>query len=312
MEMITLVADVGGTQSRLGLAQNGILDHASVRRFTNASFHSFYDVIAHYFKDTSPRQISSCVVALAGPVSARKGTLTNLDWQISINGLRQSTHCHHATLINDLTSLGYSLSKLPTDGIQTILGPEKPQVDNGQYLVVGLGTGFNVCPVLQDKTGKPVCLQVEIGHSLLAHNIKTAMSRQCDASPFNTVEDIFSGKGLSKLYQAISGSKAKSGEIIVEEHLYKSDPNATKTLVFFAELLGLFTRELVLQYLPTSGIFFAGSVSRGIFDTGLVDSFGFALLGQDHFFQGLDQIPVGLITDDAAGLLGCSQLSLQR
>jgi glucokinase len=310
MEVLTLVADVGGTRSRLGLAQNGILDQTTVRGFANANFTSFYEVISEYLKDSTQETVESCVVALAGPISAGRGTLTNLNWEISIDGLRQYTQCHEATLINDLTSLGYCISILPTDGIQPILGPITTTVDNGQSLVVGLGTGFNVCPVLMDRTGCPVCLQVELGHTLLPYNIKKALSYQFDSSVFNTVEDVFSGKGLSNIYQAFLGPHEGSSERIVTDHLNGTDPNATKAVDLFAELLGKLIRELAIQYLPTAGIYFAGSVSRGIFEAGTPLVFERAMLLPDHFLENIDQIPIGLITDDAAGLLGCSQRSL--
>ena len=41
--MITLVADVGGTQSRLGFVNGGVLDETSVRHFRNNKFNSFYE-----------------------------------------------------------------------------------------------------------------------------------------------------------------------------------------------------------------------------------------------------------------------------
>lgn len=154
------------------------------------------------------------------------------------------------------------------------------------------------------------CLQVELGHSVLPHNIKSILSDVCYSSIFTTVEDIFSGKGLSNLYQAISGSNAKDGALIVKDHLNKSDPYATKTLVIFAKSLGLMTREMVNQYLPTAGIYFAGSVSRGVFGTDVSNIFIKTVFEQSHFWEGLSQIPIGLIADDAAGLLGCGQRSL--
>ena len=309
MEAFTLVADVGGTQSRLGVARNGILDQTSVQYFVNARFHSFYDVIADFLEQTPNVQIDRCVIAIAGPVSAKAGMLTNLDWEISIDGLRQATHCTQATLINDLSALGYSLQTLPAKGIQHIGGPTQPPESNGQYLVVGLGTGFNVCPVINTDLGHPICLQVEMGHTVLPHNIKTALSDVCDSSVFTTVEDIFSGKGLSNLYLAISGSDAKDGALIVQDHLRESDPVATKTLITFAQALGLLTREMVNQYLPTAGLYFAGSVSRGVFGTDVSNIFIKTVFDQNHFLEGLSQIPIGLIADDAAGLLGCSQRS---
>ena len=312
MAMLTLVADVGGTQSRLGFADNGILNQSSVRNFVNANFSSFYEVIQTYLADTPYTQIERCVIAIAGPISSGTGTLTNLDWNISVDGLQQSSQCDCAILINDLTSLGYGLPMLPAGGIQYITGPRKSTPNNGQFLVVGLGTGFNVCPVLNDQNAHPTCLQVELGHTLLPHNIKSALRQQHDASAFNTVEDVFSGKGLSNLYKAISGTDAKNGALIVQDHLSGTDHAASQTLVAFSELLGLFTREMIMQYLPTAGVYFAGSVSRGIFGSGVTDVFEKSVFGQDHFLDDISQIPMALITDDAAGLLGCGQRSLWK
>ncbi len=310
MEAHTLVADVGGTQSRIGLAQNGILDQTSVLYFVNARFHSFYEVIEQFLQQTSHAQITRCVIAIAGPVSAKIGTLTNLDWEISVDGLQRATHCTEATLINDLTALGYSLLALPSNGTQHIGGPKSPPRNDGQYLVIGLGTGFNVCPVIHGNASNTICLQVELGHTILPHNIKSTLSDVCDSSEFTTVEDIFSGKGLSNLYQAMSGSNTKDGALIVKDHLNQSDPSATNTLSIFAKLLGLLTREAVNQYLPTAGIYFAGSVSRGLFGSDVSNIFTKTVFEHHHFLEGLSQIPIGLITDDAAGLLGCCQRSL--
>ena len=90
----------------------------------------------------------------------------------------------------------------------------------------------------------PICLQAELGHAALPHNIKSTLSREGDASAFTTVEDIFSGKGLSKLHQVISGSNAKDGALIVKDHVDRSDSSATRTLVSFSELLGCSQRSL--------------------------------------------------------------------
>ena len=69
------------------------------------------------------------------------------------------------------------MKKLPTEGIQHIIGPKVFNRKNGQYLVVGLGTGFNVCPVVEDINEKPVCLQVELGHISLPSSVKEALNK---------------------------------------------------------------------------------------------------------------------------------------
>lgn len=80
---------------------------------------------------------------------------------------------------------------------------------------------------------------------------------------------------------------------------------ASETLQLFARLLGLLVRELVVQYLPFAGIYFAGSVSRGVLGAGMVDTFERVFVEQGHFFNNLADLPIKVISDDAAGLLGC-------
>ncbi len=44
--MIDIVADIGGTNARIGLARGGRVDPASVRRYRNADFPDFGALIA--------------------------------------------------------------------------------------------------------------------------------------------------------------------------------------------------------------------------------------------------------------------------
>lgn len=303
--MVTLVADVGGTQSRLGLVRGGALDQASVRRFANQEFASFYQVVAQYLADANDVDVERCVIALAGPISAGVGSFTNLDWTISEQELKQVTKAKIAVLINDLTSLGYCLGKLPETSVSHITGPQQATDHNGQFLVIGMGTGFNVCPVLDDGTGRPVCLQVELGHTALASRLTDVLAERLPEYSVETIEDIFAGRGLSNLYRAVSGGAVKHGQDVVADHLSQSDAYATQTLELFAELLGLLVREVVVQYLPTGGIYFAGSVSRGIFGAGVTEVFERSFTEAPHFLKALDQFPIALITDDGAGLIGC-------
>ena len=127
--------------------------------------------------------------------------------------------------------------------------------------------------LVEDINEKPVCLQVELGHISLPSSVKEALNKRIGSSNFITVEDLFSGKGLSDLYKVVAEGKVKSGEDISKAHIEKTDQHATQTLELFSEMLGLMTRELIVQYLPFGGIYFAGSVSRAVFNAKLTSKF---------------------------------------
>lgn len=303
--MAGLVADVGGTNARLGLCKNGQLDASSVKRFANVDFATFYDTIAAYLTEIGNPKISNAVVALAGPISGCEGRLTNRNWVITTKGLKEAANCDEAILMNDLSSLGYSVKELPEDGVSIISPGASPDHSNAQCLIIGIGTGFNVCPVKRDEDGTPTCHQAEAGHIALPGSVLAVTEHKLDDA-FKTVEDLFSGRGLSRLYQDISDGEHVDGQIIVERYTSGTDPHATKTMQIYAKMLGLLTRELVLSYMPLGGINFAGSVARGLFDAGLAPEFCKSFHARGHFLPTIRDIPVRLIKDDAAGLIGCS------
>ncbi|NOX41200.1 MAG: glucokinase, partial [Alphaproteobacteria bacterium] len=185
-----------------------------------------------------------------------------------------------------------------------------PQTDtyrNGQSLIVGIGTGFNVCPVKVELGRRPSCLAAELGHAGLPLSLIALLEERFpgEARSFRTVEDCFSGNGLSTIFSLLGGSPALSGAEIVAQHIAGNDPAATGTLELFAALLGGLCKEMALQYLPLNGIYFAGSVARGLFQSGLSPVFLNAFANHRQFQEQLSNTPVALILDDAAALLGC-------
>jgi glucokinase len=294
--MTILVADVGGTNARLGLAHDMELFQGSIQRFENADFASFGDVVRQFLAGVDGVNISTCVIAVAGPVSATQAKLTNLDWVITADELGGITGCENTFFLNDLAALGYSLAQLPVDGTSFVSEGVKVAPENAQYLVVGMGTGFNVCAVKNDMTAVPICLQAECGHIALP----------ADIGPSGTVEELFSGRGFAAFYNAMADGPALSGFEISQQHGAGVNPVATQALEQYGHKLGLLTRELALMYMPTGGIYFAGSVARGVFDAGMDQQFLAGLNASDHFLNAMGDIPIGVIRDDAAGLLGCA------
>jgi glucokinase len=307
--MDVLVADVGGTNARLGIATNGIVDPKSIVRFANENYDSFYDVIRAFLDIKSQPTFTSAVVAIAGPVSDTSAELTNRNWVVTTEELERVIQCDDALLLNDLASLGYAVTHLTDKGILTISKGKPQTAENTQYLVVGIGTGFNVCAVRTDITARPSALQAECGHIALPTTILNLLGSRV-GNHFNTVEDLFSGRGFSKLHSVLTQSVPIDGQEIAHNHLSGTDAKATETLTLYAKALGALTRELLLMYMPTGGVYFAGSVGRGVFEAGMEIPF-LDILHQDHFIESAKDIPIRIIADDGAGLIGCAVLSKQ-
>ncbi|MBW7055354.1 glucokinase [Paracoccus bogoriensis] len=303
--MAMLLGDVGGTNARLAIARNGVIDQTTVTRFKGDDFASFDDVVRRFMAQQHQPHISSLCIAVAGPVSGGRASLTNRDWSFDEQNLARLTDADHVRLINDLTALGYATPALKGEGLSVLRPAPEDRARNGQALVVGLGTGFNVCAVRVLPGGAITALEAEEGHTHLPANI---MARLIDrvgaeaAAGFFSTEETFAGRGLSRLHAAMTGLEPVRSEQIAAA-AEAGDAAANETYDFFAELVGLLCRELALRFMPLEGLFLAGSVGRSI--AGRMDRFTLAFLSKTHMRHIPENAPVFLIRDDMAALHGC-------
>ena len=302
--MTVLVADVGGTNTRVALASAGQLVHLT--RFANDAYGSFAEVLTAYARGRTLPGLRGVCVAVAGPVAGGRAELTNRNWHFDAAELAAPLPGQGgipARLINDLVALGHALPGLTAAQLDVIrAGAAQPS--NDQALVAGLGTGFNTCLL---KGGAVV--EAELGHASLPLAIAEELRAQIGdaAGGFRTNECLFSGRGLSRLHQILSGQERR-GQDILADYATGGDPQAAATVTLTARLLGLFARELVFQYLPFRGIHFAGGAARGILGSAARAEFLSAFEADGRFADHLDRVPVRLIADDAAALSGAARL----
>ncbi|RJL21290.1 glucokinase [Paracoccus siganidrum] len=303
--MAMLLADVGGTNARLAIARNQAIDAQTVTRFRGDDFASFDDVVRQYLQEQDQPRISSVCIAVAGPVSGGKAELTNRDWDFDEDRLARLTDADRVRLINDLTALGYATPALHGDGVSVLRRVPDDRPHNGQALVVGLGTGFNVCAVRVLPGGTITALEAEEGHTFLPSNIharlQAAVGAEAMAGFFST-EETFAGRGLSRLHAALTGTDPIPGEQVATAAA-AGDSAAVATYDLFAELVGLLCRELALRFMPLEGMFLAGSVGRSIADR--MERFEAGFLAEPYMRQIPENTPIFLIRDDMAALHGC-------
>lgn len=302
--MTYLVGDIGGTNTRLAFAEASGLLPQTVMRAQNDDYANFGEVLSEYLASHSPNTplLGTCI-AIAGPVQDGRGRLTNRDWALEADMIAAQSGAQRGDLINDLSALGYALARVTPEH----LCGGSQEITNGQALVVGLGTGFNVSPIKFLPNNDVVVVEAELGHSELPTSISRLLSDALGplATPFQTVEDIFCGPGLERLHAALSGQTLSGQQIMAAFN--KGDANADKTVRLFAYALGLLTRSVVHQYLPRNGLAFAGSVSRSVLSSAALSDFKTALALDGNGIVDASQFPVSVITEDAAALEGCLQ-----
>ncbi|MEO9824444.1 MAG: ROK family protein [Paracoccaceae bacterium] len=306
---LSLVADVGGTNTRVALAKGTQLLPETVKKFRNAEYPGLDTVLELYVQEKEVDCIAAAA-AIAGPVRDGKGTLTNLDWSIDAGTLARATKAENVAVLNDLQAQGYGVGLITSENLIDI-APGKPSAPGATSLVIGVGTGFNAAPVFQTG-GTRIVPPSESGHINLPPRTESELRlyRYIEErhGGFASVEDVLSGRGLERVY-AWHASEAgqtvhKSAAEIMEACANRSDPVALETVSTFNRLLGTVAGNLALIYLPFGGVYFIGGVARAVStyfqETGFIEQFS----NKGRFGDFMGAFPISVITDDYAALSG--------
>lgn len=308
---LSLVADIGGTNTRVALANGKSVIETSIRRYRNSEYHGLEPVLRQYIADEGGVDPKAACVAVAGPVRNDRATMTNLDWTIDFPTLKRATNSETVAILNDLQAQGHAIGHIDAANIRTILtGP----VDDGTEtkLVVGVGTGFNAAPVLETPTGRVVAPS-ECGHANLPIRNEQEL-RLCqfvsNAHGFPAVEDVLSGRGLERVYawfgQEAGDPKEVPAADIMAACADGSDPRARDAARTFIKVLGTVCGNLSLIQLPFGGVYLVGGVARAITPYLHDFDFGEAFRDKGRFAGFMSNFAVHVVEDDYAALTGCA------
>ncbi|MDB2369212.1 glucokinase [Octadecabacter sp.] len=308
---LSLVADVGGTNTRCALTNGADVLPATVRRYANANHTGLEAVLRQYVRDEGDVDTVAACVAVAGPVRDGRATLTNLDWAIDGGTLARATGAETVAILNDLQAQGHALSALEPASLRTIItGPKTTNTAVATRLVVGVGTGFNAAPVFATASGTFVPPS-ESGHVTLPTRTDQDVRLSAYVSAahgFPSVEDVLSGRGLERVY-AFLGREAATPKSATAKDIMTgcadgSDPLAAQAAGLFSRILGAVCGNLALTQLPFGGVYLVGGVARSL--APYLASFGFAdaFCDKGRFRPFMSNFAVDVVEDDYAALIG--------
>lgn len=307
----SLLADIGGTNTRVALARGTALLPETIRRYRNADYPGLETVLSAFLAEEGNPDCAGACVAAAGPVRDGVANLTNLDWTIDAETVARAARAETVAVLNDLQAQGHALGHLDAAALTTLVeGPEAgPQATR---LVVGLGTGFNCAPVYEAPGGRFVP-PAEAGHANLP--IRTLeeldLCRELETvHGFPSVEEVLSGRGLAHTYGWLARRAGQPREVSSAEVFAAleagEDPLAEETMRLFVKILGTVTGNLSLIHLPFGGIYLIGGLARAV--TPWLGRFGYAEAMRDkgRFAGFMKNFGVHVIEDDYAALTGCA------
>lgn len=263
--MYSLVADIGGTNSRFALSRQGEIELQEPRKYPNASFDSLAAVIEHYLKDVGIEPLDACL-AVAGPAHKDDVALTNIDWTFSVSDYKRHFNLRRLLLTNDFTALAMSVP-FQKPGSTKKLGNGEP-VSGMPISVLGPGTGLGVSGLL-NCGNQWVSLQGEGGNVDFcpANEEEVELLRLAwkDLSHVRA-ENFISGSGMSYLHDLRLELHGKPREgLKAEDIAWQAGTTecgiCRDTINVFCGMLGSFAGNQALTLGALGGVYIGGGVA---------------------------------------------------
>jgi len=307
----SLLADIGGTNTRVALSEDGALLPGTIRRYRNSDFLALEPLLQRYIDDTQAAPLDAACFAMAGPVREGVGRLTNLDWTLQTTSLADATGATTIALLNDLQAQGHALGHLATASLDPILTGPPPHL-NAAQLVIGIGTGFNAAPVFNTRAKRYVPPS-EAGHVGMPVRDEEGLRLAkfvAERHGFPAVEEVLSGRGLAMIHAwrtLDSGGSEVRDSAGVLAGAAEGDPTCTQAIQTFCRLLGHVAGDLALTLLPFGGVFLIGGMARAVAPHLTAHGFVEAFRDKGRFGTFMDQFAVTVVADDNAALIGSAK-----
>lgn len=322
-----LAGDIGGTNARLAYfqPQNGHLRLISERVFPSREHSELGEIVSKFLDDSGTRPEVACF-GIAGPVRNGRVETSNLPWVIEQSRLAKQIHLPATLLINDLEASAWGIGALAAADLVPLNRVSGPAV--GNQAVVAPGTGLGEAGLFWDGTKHHV-FACEGGHTDFApqNDLQIELLRFLRAR-FDHVsyERILSGPGLVNVYEFLrdSGCGKESPEFAAT--LRAGDPAATisraaldgssalavKALDLWIAVYGAEASNLALKAMATGGLFLAGGISPKILSKLTGPGFMQSFLDKGRMRPLVESIPVQVVTNEKAGLLGAARCAAVR
>ncbi|UCC64486.1 MAG: glucokinase, partial [Anaerolineae bacterium] len=146
-----LAGDIGGTKTNLAVfsPQDGPRAPLAEATLPSADYASL-EALAREFLAQVRLPVERASFGVAGPVVARRATITNLPWTIEETQLEEALNLSSVRVLNDLNAIAHAVPFLEADDLHT-LNVGQP-TSGGAMAVVAPGTGLGEAFLTWDGT----------------------------------------------------------------------------------------------------------------------------------------------------------------
>jgi len=324
---VILAGDVGGTKCNLALfsEENGKLTPVFKQRFLSKDFAQFDLIVREFSRQAAPHlgteRVRAAGFGVAGPVINNKVRATNLPWTVEASILASELNLSEVVLMNDLGATGHSIEHLAPQEY-CVLNPGKPE-HGGTRALLAAGTGLGQSILVWDSSiARYRVVPSEGGHSDFAPHSEQQiellrfMRRRY---PQVSWELILSGRGFRTIHEFLAPDVihhsfedpgTDPAPEITKLGLSKECPVCAEVLDLWVAIYGSEAGNLALKVLALGGVYVAGGIAVKIIEKIKDGTFFAAFRDKWKFESLLSNIPVSVVLNESAPLLGAAYEAL--
>jgi len=271
--------------------------------------------------------VTAACFGVPGPVRDGRLRLTNLPWTLDSRELSISLGVNHVFLINDLEANGYGVEELTADQIYTLSEGDSSQIGNRALIAAGTGLGEGLL-IWNGRTHTPY--PSEGGHADYAPRNEDEIDLlRFLKQKYNgriSWERVVSGPGLTNIYEFLREVRGVDEPNWLAARLAAEDPNAVitelalaakseiceKALDMFVSAYGAEAGNLALKLLSVGGVYVGGGIAPRILEKLKDGRFIKAFTDKGRLSQLLVNMPVRVILESRAALLGAAAYAEAR
>lgn len=313
-----LSADVGGTKTLIGVFAPGTSrpEPRIVREYATLDFDRFNDLITTFLEETGATGIRAAAFGVAGPVTGLVARMVNVPWVANAAPVGERLGCPVA-LLNDLEAMAHAVPVLEPDELATL--QEGITVPTGNAALIAAGTGLGEA-LLHNIDGRFFPSASEGGHADFAARTPRELAFVADLSlSLGRVDHdrVISGPGLANLFRfthrqrtcAIVDADDDAATLparVSESALGKRCAACVEALDMLIDAYGAEAGNLALRSVATAGVYLGGGIAPKLLQALESGRFMDAFRDKEPLADLLRTIPVRVILNPSAGLLGAA------
>jgi glucokinase len=333
LQKMILAGDIGGTKCNVAVYDangDGQLRLVFQNRFPTRAFTAFEQLMDAFFRAASEQNalpskanITNAGFGVAGTVVEGRLHAINLPWVFDAASAARKLklRVENVTLMNDLVATAGSLDKLTAQDLlpvnQVALQPA------GSKAVIAAGTGLGTAMLFWDGTRY---------HASASEGGAADFAPRTDREiallewlkqrvPRVSCEEVFSGRGFRRVHEFLDASVrhasfdqpgADSAKEIAANATAATCPVCVETVDLWIAAFGSEAGNLALRVLAYGGLYLAGGIAVKILPKLLQGSFARAFADKAPLTDVLSHIPLFVILNEDAPLLGAAHAALSR